>query len=105
MTKKELKYYRPENSNKPGKKFMVRIYIPETKKDKIIHFGNTRYEDYTQHKNPYRKRNYLIRSGYLRKGGRLSKNDYTSPNFWSRRKLWDSKEKYGSLPRPKINRN
>lgn len=97
-----LKYYKPVKSNKPGKKFMVRVFIPKTGRDKIVHYGNSQYEDFTQHKDPKRKRNYLIRSSFIKKGGSLSKNDYTSPNFWARRKLWDSKEKYGKLPRPRI---
>ena len=98
---KKLAYYKPIKSNRKGKKFMVKIYLPKIKKDKIIHFGNIYYEDFTQHKDPLRKKDYLRRSGFLRKAGKLSKNDYTSPNFWSRRYLWDSKEKYGYLPRPR----
>ena len=101
MKSSDLPYYKPVKSNRPAKKFMVRVYIPKTKKDKIVHFGNSSYEDFTQHKDPYRKRNYLTRSAFIRKGGKLSKSDYTSPNFWSRRFLWASKEKYGRLPKPK----
>jgi hypothetical protein len=99
--KRILPFYKPVKSNKKNKKFMVRIYIPRLKKDKIIHFGNSNYEDFTQHHDRFRKKNYLIRSAKIaNKYGKLSKNDYTSPNFWSRRKLWDSKESYGKLPRP-----
>lgn len=97
----KMKYYKPVKSYKKGKKFMVRIYIPKFKKDKIIHFGSKSYQDFTQHHSLIRKTNYLRRSAYIRKGGKLSKSDYTSPNFWSRRFLWASKEKYGRLPLPK----
>lgn len=96
-----LAYYKPIKSNKNGKKFMVRVYLPKLKKDKIIHFGNSSYQDFTQHHSLKRKTNYLRRSAFIRKGGKLSKSDYTSPNFWSRRYLWASKESYGKLPRPK----
>jgi hypothetical protein len=96
-----LEYYKPVKSRRKGKKFMVRIYLPKFKKDKIIHFGNIQFQDFRQHRDVDRKRNYLVRSSYLKKGGKLSKDDYTSPNFWSRRVLWDSKEKYGKLPLPK----
>jgi hypothetical protein len=96
-----MEYYKPVKSDKKDKKFKVRIYVPSTGKDKIIHFGHSSYEDFTQHKDTYRKKNYLTRSAGIRnlKGG-LTKDDYTSPNFWSRRYLWDSKESYGKLPLP-----
>jgi hypothetical protein len=96
-----MKYYQPTKSFRKGKKFMVKIYLPKLDKDKIIHFGSTSYQDYTQHHDTNRKKNYLTRSAGLRNGkGKLTKNDYTSPNFWSRRKLWASKEPYGKLPLP-----
>ncbi len=79
---------------------MVKIYVPSLKKDKIIHFGNTKYQDYLQHHDKQRQKNYLYRSSFLKKGGKFSKDDYTSPNFWSRRVLWKSREKYGKLPLP-----
>lgn len=97
-----LSYYKPVKSNRPGKKFMVRIYLPKLKRDKIIHFGASNYEDFTQHQDTLRKINYLRRSAFIRnKYGKLTRKDYTSPNFWARRYLWDSKESYGKLPRPK----
>jgi hypothetical protein len=96
-----MNYYKPIKSDKPGKKFKVKLYIPSTGKDKIIYFGASDYEDFTQHKDSNRKKNYLTRSaGIKNKSGKLTKNDYTSPNFWSRRYLWDSKESYGKLPLP-----
>ena len=96
-----MEYYKPIRSEKKDKKFKVRIYIPSTQKDKIIHFGHTSYEDFTQHKDPSRKKNYLTRSAGIMSNRGLTKDDYTSPNFWSRRFLWDSKESYGKLPLPK----
>ena len=94
-----LKYYKPVKSDRKGKKMMVKIYLPKEKKDKIIHFGNLNYQDFTQHKNLTRRKRYLFRSGFLRKNGKLSKNDYTSPNYWSRKILWASNDKV-KLPRP-----
>ena len=97
-----MNYYKPVKSDKPEKKFKVKIYIPTTNKDKIIYFGASDYEDFTQHKDSNRKKNYLTRSAGIKdKKGNLTKNNYTSPNFWSRRYLWDSKESYGNLPLPK----
>jgi|LakMenEpi03Aug12_release.lakeMendotaPanAssembly.Ray.scaffolds.fasta_scaffold576564_2 hypothetical protein len=101
MKTSDLEYYKPVKSNRKGKKFMVRVYLPKVKRDKIVHFGNINYQDFTQHKDPERKKNYLRRSAFIKKAGKLSKSDYTSPNFWSRRYLWASKERYGRLPRPK----
>ncbi len=100
MNKKDLLYYKPVKSNRKGKKMMVRIYLPKLKKDKIIHFGNTKYQDFTQHHDKSRRKSYLYRSSFLRKGGKLSKNDYTSPNYWSRVYLWKSSDKIRKLPLP-----
>jgi hypothetical protein len=54
-----------------------------------IHFGDTRYQDYTQHKDPARRAAYLARATRIKnKKGALTWRDPYSPNFWSVRILW-----------------
>ncbi|MEC8306797.1 MAG: hypothetical protein VXZ72_02945, partial [Chlamydiota bacterium] len=56
---------------------------------KLVHFGQKGYEDFTQHKDKKRQKNYLTRSAGIRnKSGKLTKDDPFSPNYWARRKLW-----------------
>ena len=54
-----------------------------------VHFGDTRYQDYTQHRDKIRRAAYIARASQIRdKSGRLSiKNPY-SPNYWAARILW-----------------
>lgn len=74
----------PEKSNKKNKKFKVL-----TPKGKIIHFGDSRYKDFTQHKDKKRKENYCKRSaGIVDKDGRLTKNNKEKANYYSRLHLW-----------------
>ena len=85
MDKKPL--YKPMKSTKKGKKGMV--YVMKDGKKRVIHFGATDYQDYTQHKDPERRKNYLIRSAGIRnKEGKLTKDDKNSANYWSRRINW-----------------
>ena len=51
----------------------------------IIHFGDKRYEDFTQHKNKDRKQNHLKRSSNIK--GNWKNNKY-SPNNLSMNILW-----------------
>lgn len=60
-------------------------------KYKLVKFGYRGMEDYTQHKDKDRRKNYLSRSGGIRNGsGQLTKDDVFSPNFWSRKNLWNA---------------
>lgn len=80
-------YNRPIASDRKGKKKMV--LVKRGDKVKLVHFGQKGYEDFTQHKDKARRKNYLARSGGIRgKGGKLTKNDPFSPNYWARRELW-----------------
>ena len=65
-------------SKKAYKKWTIVIY------DKKIHFGDSRYKDYTQHKNKERKRRYI-----LRHAKREDWKDPLSAGFWSRWLLWN----------------
>jgi hypothetical protein len=70
-------------SDRKNKKFYV-VYD-----NKTIHFGDTRYEDFTQHQDTIRRDRYLARASAIRNSkGRLTANDPTSPNYWSIRLLW-----------------
>lgn len=56
---------------------------------KTVHFGHKDYDDYTQHKDPERRRRYLLRASAIKdKNGDLTKDDIRSPNFWSINVLW-----------------
>jgi len=83
----KLKTGKIYQSTRKNKKLMVRVV--EGNKDKIVHFGQKGYKDYTQHKNRQRRQNYLNRSAGIRnKQGRLTKNNKFSANYWARRVLW-----------------
>jgi hypothetical protein len=70
-----------ELSNKKDKKYMV--YNPNTKK--WVHFGQIGYEDFTKHKDPKRRENYLTRTANMKGDW---KDDKYSPNNLSRNLLW-----------------
>lgn len=72
-------------SNKPDKKYMVKITNNSTKKSKTIHFGASGMSDYTKHKNPERKQRYIIRH---QKRENWTKSGITTAGFWSRWLLW-----------------
>jgi len=63
------------------KKYMV--LNPNTKK--WVHFGQMGYEDFTKHKDPIRRQNYLTRTTNIK--GYWKDNKY-SPNNLSRNILW-----------------
>lgn len=80
-------YNKPIASNRKGKKKMV--LVKRGDKIRIVHFGQKGYQDFTQHKDKKRRKNYLTRSAGIRnKSGQLTKDDPFSPNYWARRKLW-----------------
>lgn len=56
---------------------------------KLVKFGHRDYEDFTQHKDPERRENYLKRSAEIKnKSGQLTKDDVFSANHWARKDLW-----------------
>ena len=80
-------YNKPIASDRKNKKKMV--LVKRGDKVKLVHFGQKGYEDFTQHKDKKRRKNYLTRSaGIKNKSGQLTKNDPFSPNYWARRELW-----------------
>ena len=85
--KKNKPLYKPKKSTKSGKKGMV--YVLKEGKKRLIYFGDSSMKDFTQHKDPKRRKSYLARSGGIRnKQGQLTKNDKNSANYWSRKINW-----------------
>ena len=81
--------YKPFPSKAKNKKYSV--YVMKDGKKRLIHFGNSNYEDYRQHKNKDRRKSYLARSAGIRnKRGELTMNDKNSANYYSRKYLWDA---------------
>ena len=90
--KSDRPLYRPVKSSRSGKKGMV--YVKRGGKKRLIHFGDAKMKDYTQHRNKKRRSNYLKRSAGIRdKQGRLTSRDRNSANYWARRVLWPSKDR------------
>jgi hypothetical protein len=90
-----LPYFSPVASDDRTHKLKVKVWDPYVNSAVIVRFGNRDYQDYTQHKDEYRRLNYLSRSGGIHdKAGNLTKDDSLSPNFWARRVLWASGEPY-----------
>jgi len=57
---------------------------------KYIHFGDKRYQDFTQHKNAARRARYIARAEKIRdKRGRLTINNPRTANYWAARVLWN----------------
>jgi hypothetical protein len=85
-----VKYQGPFKSDKKNKKFYILLYNPKTKKyDSKIHFGDKRYEDFTQHKDLERRRLYLARATKIKDSkGKLTYLNPNSPNYWSVKLLW-----------------
>jgi len=67
-------------STRPEKKYMVFDY---ENPDKVIHFGQKGFSDYTLHKNPLRKKAYILRHKV-----REDWTDLTKAGTWSRYLLW-----------------
>jgi len=79
--------YKPFKSKAKNKKFSV--YVMKDGKKKLIHYGDSRYEDFTQHKDKERRKSYLLRAkGIRNKKGELTWKDKNSANYWSVKTLW-----------------
>jgi hypothetical protein len=77
----------PVKSWRSDKKMVV--LAKKGNKTKVIHFGQVGYSDFTKHKDPSRRKNYLKRSAGIRNAkGQLTKNDIFSANYWARKILW-----------------
>tara|TARA_R110000803_G_C11967131_1_gene319364 strand:+ start:1375 stop:1629 length:255 start_codon:yes stop_codon:yes gene_type:complete len=82
-----MELYKPFKSNAKNKKFSV--YVMKDGKKRLIHFGDSRYEDFTQHKDEKRRASYLARAkGIKNKKGELTYKDKNTPNYWAVKFLW-----------------
>ena len=72
-------------SDKTFKKFKVVIDDTKNNNKKTLHFGDSRYSDYTLHKDTERKKTYLARH---------KKDNFNNPNyagFYATNLLWNKK--------------
>ncbi len=73
----------------PGDKHKKMVLVKRGDKIRLVKYGLRGMQDYTQHKDEKRRKNYLARSGGIKnKAGQLTKNDPFSANYWARRDLW-----------------
>ena len=70
-----------EPSTRKNKKYMIL-----NDSNKYIHFGDSRFEDYTKHQDDERRKRYLDRATKIK--GNWKKDKY-SPNLLSQNLLWD----------------
>jgi hypothetical protein len=74
-------YYKRQRSSRPGKKWMVRVPT-SSGRGKVVHFGDSSMQDFTQHKDTARRERYWNRHQ------RDNLDDPGSPGFWSWYALW-----------------
>ena len=85
MDKKLYKPFKYLGNNK----FKFSVYVMKEGKKRLIHFGHSDYEDFTQHKDLKRRENYLARAkGIKNKKGELTYKDKNTANYWSVFYLW-----------------
>jgi|TARA_R100001443_G_scaffold53905_1_gene65451 hypothetical protein len=70
-----------KKSNKPNKKYMIRIDDKKT-----IHFGSKGMSDYTIHKDKERKNRYIDRH---KKRENWTKSGIKTAGFWSKHISWN----------------
>lgn len=88
----DYKFIKLEKSTKPEKKFMVVFENRKTGRTKTIHFGASKYEDYTMHKDPERMQLYIKRHSGM--GEDWNDSGIMTSGWWSRWLLW-SKPSFG----------
>ena len=83
-----MELYKPFPSKAKNKKFSVFVKADSGKK-KLIHFGDSRYQDFTQHKDKKRRDSYRKRArGIENKKGEKVYLKKNSPAYWSYNFLW-----------------
>jgi hypothetical protein len=75
------------NSDKLDKKYKATYINPETGRENNVYFGDSNYEDYTQHHDDNRKEQYLNRH----------RRDSKLPGLLSRELLWNKKSLLQSI--------
>ena len=80
--------YKPFVSSAKNKKYSV--YVMKDNKKRLIHFGDSRYKDFTQGASKEQRKSYLARAkGIKNKKGELTWKDKNSANYYSVRLLWN----------------
>ena len=79
-----------KKSDAKNKKYMVLI------DGNKIHFGDSRYEDFTTHKDEVRKQRYIKRHE-KREEHLWNKEGIKTPSFWSRYLLWEKDNLKGAI--------
>jgi hypothetical protein len=77
-----------KKSNRPSKKWVVILPVdkyPDIFFKKTVHFGDSKMQDYTLHKDELRKSRYISRTIHQ------PIFNVNSPAFWSRNLLWNKK--------------
>ena len=84
----EKSLYKPFKSSAKNKKFSV--YVMKDGKKKLILYGDSKYQDFTQHKDEKRRESYLKRAkGIKDKQGNLTWKDKNTANYWAVKTLWN----------------
>ena len=80
-SKADMPCNQPMKSWRPGKKKVVKACA--NGQERIVHFGDSSMQDFTQHRSKKRRDSYCARSGGIKGGeGKLS------ANYWARKVLW-----------------
>ena len=83
-----MELYKPFKSKAKNKKYSV--YVMKNGSKRLIHFGDSRMQDFTQHKDQKRRSSYLARArGIKNKKGELTYKDKNTANYWAIRVLWN----------------
>tara|TARA_R110000796_G_scaffold171474_1_gene288576 strand:+ start:83 stop:328 length:246 start_codon:yes stop_codon:yes gene_type:complete len=81
-----MELYKPIKSTRKNKKFMVLT------NNGIIHFGDSRYLDFSNHGDKKKQSAYCKRAkGITNKKGELTYKDKDSANYWSFNYIWKCK--------------
>lgn len=84
----EKTLYQPFTSKAKNKKFSV-IVKSDSGKKKLINFGDSRYQDFTQHGDKKRRESYRKRArGITNKKGEKVYLNKNTPAYWSYNYLW-----------------
>jgi hypothetical protein len=78
--KQSMPCNKPVKSTRPGKKKMVKACSGG--KEKLVHYGDSSMEDYTQHKDKKRRANFHSRHNCK------SKNNKLKAGYWACKDLW-----------------
>lgn len=73
---------KPFKSWRKNKKLVVFVKNKETKRVNTIHFGDSRYKDFTEHGDKKKRRSFRARHQCSKKKNK------TTPGYWACKELW-----------------